>query len=644
MTTHPPACTDEAIAAAAQAELERRAAEAQLCRDSFADFVQIAIDHGAVDGIRKVVWGPHLDAWCFATQMRLESWLVAYGLGTPTMVERQRAAWERERPVVVTQSDGTEVVEMQRPTWEDGEPEPWLRYVLVPNEVKNCPPGLLKSTVDMICANAWIWLHCPWHSFGAASGIDANVVRDSKATRDLVKSPWYRETFAISFETYDLEDESTLEVKRDTDAVSDWATTAGGKRRSRTVNSGFTGTHVDSAWIDDADDADKVWNESDRLRPQNRFTRAIENRMNCEHRGLRTSLQQVVHAEGFSAYLLSIARWSPTCTKGWAWVCIPAEFGYGPKDAPVETPYGWREWRTEVGQTIHPMLSPGVLADKKLKMPATYEGQYNQNAARQVNGILARGLARFFVFEDERDRISTLRRRPEGCPDRETQPPIIVKRSQLRHRTLSVDANNTLEIKPGAKPSAVGLLVNAMAGSNTLVLDDRTRILDISGTYQAIYAAIAAWPLDEVLVELKAAGASVVNELRLAIRRGWYVDPRDVGPEPIRKPLLGPDGKPARPEVTLIVPKESKAARNQGLVQPWEQGTIFAHDGAGWLYPTADTNRKIVDGGFVGEVCSWRREGDPGDRLDALSQYVAKHRVVVQQTPSAAPIPLRRAN
>ena len=32
--------------------------------------------------------------------------------------------------------------------------------------------------------------------FGAASAIDANVTRDSNATRDIVRSSWYRETFA----------------------------------------------------------------------------------------------------------------------------------------------------------------------------------------------------------------------------------------------------------------------------------------------------------------------------------------------------------------------------------------------------------------------------------------------------------------
>jgi len=153
--------------------------------------------------------------------------------------------------------------------------------------------------------------------------------------------------------------DADIAIRPDADAVSDWATTAGGRRYSRTVQRGFTGLHVDGMFIDDPDDADRVWNETARLATQNKFTNAMENRVNDEHRTIRKVMQQVVHLEGFSA-------------------C--------PKDAPEETPFGWRDWRTEKGETMHPRLSPGVLADKRLKLPG-YNGQYNQNADELGSGM-----------------------------------------------------------------------------------------------------------------------------------------------------------------------------------------------------------------------------------------------------------------
>jgi hypothetical protein len=179
-----------------------------------------------------------------------------------------------------------------------------------------------------------------------------------------------------------------------------------------------------------------------------------------------------------------------------------------------------------------------------------------------------------------------------------------------------------------------------MMGTDVFVLDDRTLVTDVSGTYKAIFAAMAVWQLDEILVELKAAGASVVSELRIAIRRGWYMDP-DTDE---RIMLVGPDGKPARPEIHVTNPREGKPARNQGLVLPWQSGQIFLLDGAPWLYPHADVNRRVVDEGFIGEVCSWPKSRR-GDRMDSLSQYVARHRAVAPaRGAGGAPIPLERAS
>ena len=629
-----------------------RGARATRAKRSLAEFVRQAVDAGEVEGIRDLEWGPHLDALCSQTQLQLEAWLVAYpvyGLATPEMIERQREAWERERPVIVRDPDGNERTEMQRATWEDGAPRPWERYVLVQNMLVNLPPGTFKSTIVMVLGNAWIWLWCPWFAFAASSGIDANVKRDSDATRALVKSAWYRETFAIAWIDLDVDpdldeiDEDTgIKIRHDASSVSDWKTTAGGRRISRTIGRGFTGAHADGLFLDDPDDADKVWNEAARLKPQNRFARAMRNRVNCDHRSIRNVEQQVVHPLGFSAYLLSLSRWSPSNPKGWARLCIAAEFGYGPDDAPVETPYGWRDWRREKGEVIHRRLSAGVLADYRANTP-NFAGQYNQNPDEQADGILARRHARFFVFDTECDRIESMRRRPIGCPSREEQPPVVVRLAELRKRALSVDAANSIapDQGPNSKASAVGLTVNAMRGAEeTFVLDDRTQVLGVSGTYRAIYAAIAAWDLDTILVELAAMGPSVVAAVREALRRGWYMDP--ITDE--KTLLLGPDGKPARCTVeTRTLGKDSKLTRNQGLVQPWQDGLIFAHDGAAWLHAQADVNRRIVDEGFIGEVCSY-----PGsrrsDRMDSLSQYVAHNRRVVQPPSSGAPIVVTRVN
>lgn len=595
-----------------------RGARATLARRHLADFVKQAVAAGEIEGCTSLEWGPHLEAHCFEVQMQLEGWIVANGPGDEDswqvweawetrhaeMIARQRAAWERTGA-----------------KWEDRKPQPWLRYVLVQNAIDNLPPGTFKSTIVMVCANAWIWLWAPRFSFAALSGIDANVGRDSRACRRLIRSSWYRETFSIAWTDKDADLELAPEdigVTRDTDAIDAWQTTVGGKRISRTLTRGLTGAHADGIFLDDPDDADKVHGEAERLRPQQKWTNAAENRVNDEHRSIRRMMQQVVHVEGMTAYLLSIARWSAENPKGWSQLCVPAEYGFGPADAPVETPFGTRDWRSEKGETMHPRLSAGVLADKRLKLPG-YEGQYNHNPRRSFGGLFAHKFARFFLLEGM---TGAVRRRPEGCAQAAESPPVVVKLSAITGLTLSVDAQNSLNPAPGAKLSAVGLLVAGCIGDDRFVCDDRTRTLGPSGTYLAIYQLIATWPLERILVELKALGAGVIDEITRAVRRGWYIDPDTDA----RVELLGPDGKRPRCVVEPFQPgKESKEQRWHAMLPTWEQGRIHLLDGAEWLYPVPDADRKILDEGFVGEICSLphsRRK----DRADALAQFIASTR------------------
>lgn len=597
-----PATAPISRAARAKREIARRLAAAELGRQSFADFFRMACDARVIGGVAKIEWGPHLDLYCWSVQLQLEAWLVAYGLGTAEMVARQREAWERTGA-----------------TWEDEDPEPWLRYVLVQNQLDNLPPTTLKSTIAMVAANAWIWLWAPKFSFIAASGVEANVERDSMASRDLVTSPWYRELFGIAWATLDLPDPPELGIRTDQDKIRLWGTTAGGKRDSRTINSGWVGAHGDGIFIDDPDDPDKVWNEADRIKPQNRFSRAIENRTNDDRRTIRRVLQQRVKSDDFSSYLLSLAQWSPQNPRGWFWFVVPAEYGHGPEGAPSVSPYGQRDWRSDQGEVIHKRLSAGVLADWKLKTSG-YEAIYNQNPDEYGTGIFERQHARWFIFEGES--VRGMRARPEGCLSRIECMPVVIKLADLTSITLSVDAANSLNPKPGAKVSAVGLTVGGCRDEERYWLDDQTKVLGVSATYRAIFETARIWRLDRILVEMKALGAGVVDEVMRAIRRGWYLD----ADTDERIDLVGPDGRALRCEVEAVDPgREDKVQRAHAWLPAWEQHLVFFHDGADWVYPRADSSRKTLDEGAIAEVCSFpasRRR----DRVDAWGQFVARYR------------------
>lgn len=563
----------------AKAEKGRRDKKRRAALDSFAEFVRQAVAAGVVPGVAKLDWAPHLDQVCYETQSLLEGWLVAYDRGTSRQIERVDAQWERHG--------------LERAAEE----------LLVQNWVGNLPPGTLKSSIVLVLANAWIWLHDPTFQFGASSGNDANVERDSMAARDIVTSSWYRTTFRI-----------TWTIRRDADSIGKWAITKGGKRISRTVGAGFTGLHLDGLFIDDPDDADKVWNDSDRERVQKRYTRAIESRVNDERRSLRVVLQQNVHPEDLGRYLLAIAKWARDKRKGWAWFCRPMEYGKGPKEAPEETPFGTRDWRTEPGELMQPQRFPReVIDDKREKMGSNnYEGQYNQNSGAEDGGEVKRTWLKFWVPVGTD--VTSMRKRPHGCLSREELPPRVLERDdhgrlRVDSMLLSIDCSNSVEAKETS--SNVGIVGYARIGEDRIVFDDRSAVMGILEMIAAVKAAIIAWRAPRVLIELKAAGATLVAELRRALAAGEIRDA---------------EGKAITVVVEVVkVVRDSKPGRWKATVPSWEAGHWYVLDGAPWLYERGS------DQGFVGEICSFPAS-KKNDRVDALSQADARYRTKKKTT------------
>lgn len=573
--------TDPRLVAAkiAKAEKGRREKKRRAALDSFAEYVRQAVAAGVVPGVAKLDWAPHLEQVCHETQSLLEGWLVSYDRGTNAMIERVDAQWERHGL--------------------DRKPE----ELLVQNWVGNLPPGTLKSSIVLVLANSWIWLHDPTFQFGAASGNDANVDRDSLAARDIVTSSWYRTTFRV-----------TWTIRRDADSIGKWANIKGGKRISRTVGAGFTGLHLDGLFIDDPDDADKVWNDPERERVQKRYTRAIESRVNDERRSLRVVLQQNVHPEDLGRYLLAIAKWSATKRKGWAWFCRPMEFGKGPKEAPEETPFGTRDWRTEPGELMQPSRFPrDVIDDKREKMGTNnYEGQYNQNSGAEEGGEVKRSWVKFWVPVGTD--LTHMRKRPHGCLSREELPPRVIERDErgrlkVDSMMLSIDCSNGGEAETS---SNVGIVGYARIGEDRIVFDDRSAVMGILEMIAAVKAAIVVWKAPRVLIELKAAGATLVAELRRALSAGEIRDE---------------DGNAITVVVEVVkVVRDSKPGRWKATVPSWEAGHWYVLDGAPWLYERGG------DQGFIGEVCSFPAS-KKNDRVDSLSQADARCRTAKKPAP-----------
>lgn len=496
---------------------------AEQCRRSFATFFRRGWH---VIEPTRLRWNWHLQLQCDVAQAFAEGWLVSQGYGTPAMIERQRGYWRRhgrEMPDPPPLPPSGPTPDML----DDGQDNAPMHAPLVDKLAVNGGPGTLKSRIWMVYLQAWVWLHAPSSHFVATSGADKNVARDSGHAKALVKSPWYRETFAIPW---------TVGVTAGGDRIDGmerWVNSVGGERMSQPWLAQWTGQRGDFLLGDDPDDAFKVVGTAAREETRGKYDLAIGSRIKLG--GVQMMLQQHVHAEDMTSVLkvrgvderdrdaLHRAKfngaWSIDNRKLWAAFVLPVEFR--PKNR-CATPWGHEDPRTESGEVLFPFQwTPEVIAAEKLRLmlyPCGWDGQGNQDPGQAAGGEVRREWWRFCSYEGE---PPALRPRPVGCVPRTgdgSEPTTVIKRRkdgrlELDWLAISVDPKNGGKAK---RSSNVGLVVIGGRGNQEFILDDRTDRLGFLDTVDVIKQMIVDWAprgLSEVLIEKKAQGAAATESL-----------------------------------------------------------------------------------------------------------------------------------
>lgn len=167
----------------------RRLVDAETCKIRFSEFCRQAWH--VVEPSTKLVWNWHHELICCVLQGLFETWLEA------------------------SQSDG----KLTTP---------------VRNSVINCPPGSLKSRLIAVFYPVWCWLRAPGMKLICLSVNEAAAQRDARASRDLIRSKWFQDSF-----------KPTWSLKDDQDAISNFGNTAGGERLSKPSGSEIVGLRGD---------------------------------------------------------------------------------------------------------------------------------------------------------------------------------------------------------------------------------------------------------------------------------------------------------------------------------------------------------------------------------------------------------------
>lgn len=232
----------------------------------------------------------------------------------------------------------------------------------------NVPPGSSKSMIVSVLWQAWEWgpYGMPSMRFLTSSFEEENVKRDTRKTRDLIRSDWFKALWP--------------EVVLARAGETSFANTATGTREGVPFAS-ITGKRGDRFVIDDPHSLDGAESETERTKATRRFLEGGLNRLNDQTASSIVVVMQRLHEADLTGVLLSRHL-------GFTHLMIPMEFE---PERRCETSIGWRDPRTYDGELMDPVRMPREAVDR-LKSVSSYAwaGQYQQRPTAREGGLFKR--------------------------------------------------------------------------------------------------------------------------------------------------------------------------------------------------------------------------------------------------------------
>jgi predicted phage terminase large subunit-like protein len=132
--------------------------------------------------------------------------------------------------------------------------------------VINIPPGSSKSTIVSVLFPAWCWTRMPSLRYIGGSYDHALAMRDSVASRDIVESELYRDTFP------------EIEMREDQNTKGRFVNKHMGGRIAVSVGSRVTGYHAHIIGVDDPLNAEQALSEADTKKANRWMTNTLPSR------------------------------------------------------------------------------------------------------------------------------------------------------------------------------------------------------------------------------------------------------------------------------------------------------------------------------------------------------------------------------
>jgi len=377
----------------------------------------------------------------------------------------------------------------------------------------NVPPGAMKSLLVGVFWPAWEWgpRNKPSMRYVCASHSMDLAVRDSTKMRRLVQSEWYQKRWG-----------DRVVLTGDQNAKTKFENTATGFRQAIAAGS-ITGARGDRVIIDDPHSVESANSDQMRASTIDWFEQAVPTRLNNPDRSAIVVIMQRLHEEDVSGVILDKGL-------GYDHIMLPME--YDPARA-SPTMLGWADPRNEIGELMFPERFPAnvVERDKKIMGPFAVSGQFQQTPSPGDGGIIRRDWWQLWENADLYPSFDYIVAALDTAYTEKTSndPTAMVVFGVFTEDPIAM-ASRKLDRE--GKSYSVERTYNNVAHPKVIMIYAWQDYLPLNGVVEKVYQTMTRMKVDTILIESKAAGIPVAQELRrLYSNKGFQVvldDPKSL--------------------------------------------------------------------------------------------------------------------
>jgi predicted phage terminase large subunit-like protein len=337
----------------------------------------------------------------------------------------------------------------------------------------NIPPRHMKSLSVAVALPAWTWTIQPEKRFLFASYASSLSIRDSVKCRRLISSPWYQEHFGEGFV---LTGDQNQKQRFENDKT--------GQRIATSVDGALTGEGGDIIVIDDPHNVREAESSTVREGVLEWWDQAMQSRLNDPKTGAFIIIMQRVHENDLTGHIIE------NHFEQWDHLCLPARYEVGHPTLTVSS-LGFTDPRTQDGELLWPERIDERTLGNLEKSLGSYAaaGQLQQRPMPRGGGILK---AEWWVPWDK-----------ETLPD-------------IEYVIQSWDTAFSTKEKSSYSARTTWGVFRKDGQVNAIVLDmwyDRVSYPELRRIAQESYYDFEP---DAVLIEKKASGQSLIQDLRMA--------------------------------------------------------------------------------------------------------------------------------